>query len=289
MTDTAAISTGSTGPQQSAPAMKDIVVRIEKPQFGPDYMTIFGLFFSVGLILGAILMGETDANFFNLPSVMIVILGTIAATSVSYSGKEIAKAGSIISQSLFMHRARPKVLARELMDIAVVIRKKGVLALAGMDSELKKDRHLYESFRILVDGYNADDAERVLTQDLDALMERHRRSAAMLRRAAEIAPGMGLIGTLVGLVQMLSNLQDPGSIGPAMAVALLTTFYGAVMSTVVLSPMAAKLERNSNIEALLRTLVMMAIISIARQENPRRLEMLLNSELPPEERIVYFK
>ena len=100
---------------------------------------------------------------------------------------------------------------------------------------------------------------------------------------------MGLIGTLVGLVQMLANLSDPENIGPNMAVALLTTFYGAILSTVVFGPMAAKLERNSGRETLIRLLVLMGMSSIARQENPRRLEMLLNSELPPEHRIRYFE
>ena len=100
---------------------------------------------------------------------------------------------------------------------------------------------------------------------------------------------MGLIGTLVGLVQMLAQLEDPSAIGPSMALALLTTFYGAILGTVILGPLAAKLERNSNDEALSKNLVLMTMSSIARQENPRRLEMLLNSELPPEKRIKYFE
>jgi chemotaxis protein MotA len=141
---------------------------------------------------------------------------------------------------------------------------------------------------IVTDGYKPEEVEAMLAQELDALVERHRRSANILRRAAEISPAMGLIGTLIGLVQMLANLSDPESIGPAMAVALLTTFYGAIMGTAVLSPMAAKLERNSNEETMIRSLIMTAMSSIARQDNPRRLEMLLNGELPPSERIVYF-
>lgn len=280
MTDTAA-QTG-TGKE------KDIIVRIDKPQTGPDYVTIFGLFFAIGLIIGAIMMGSSNANFFDIPSIMIVILGTIAATCVSFSWDEISKAGKIIANSLFMKKVKPGIFARQLMDVAVFARKKGIIGLAGIEKELEKIPAVSDAIRILTDGYTGEDAERVLTQDLDALVERHRRSASMLRRAADIAPAMGLIGTLVGLVQMLANLDNPDAIGPAMALALLTTFYGAIMSTIVLNPMAAKLERNSNDEAMLRTLVMMVVLSIARQENPRRLEMLLNSELPPEERIVYF-
>jgi len=110
----------------------------------------------------------------------------------------------------------------------------------------------------------------------------------VLRKAAEFAPAMGLIGTLIGLVQMLGNLDDPSTIGPAMAVALLTTFYGAVLANMVFSPMASKLERNSAEESMVNTIYMMGAASIGRQENPRRLEMLLNSILPPGKRVQYF-
>ena len=105
---------------------------------------------------------------------------------------------------------------------------------------------------------------------------------------AEFSPAMGLIGTLIGLVQMLGNLQDPTTIGPAMAVALLTTFYGAVLANMVFLPMASKLERNANEEALINQIFLLASVSVGRQENPRRLEMMLNSILPPSQRVAYF-
>ena len=105
---------------------------------------------------------------------------------------------------------------------------------------------------------------------------------------AEFSPAMGLIGTLIGLVQMLGNLQDPANIGPSMAVALLTTFYGAVLANMVFMPLAAKLERNSSEETLISTIYMMGASSVGRQENPRRLENLINSIVSPEDRIQYF-
>ena len=104
----------------------------------------------------------------------------------------------------------------------------------------------------------------------------------------EFSPAMGLIGTLIGLVQMLGNLGDPSTIGPAMAVALLTTFYGAVLANMVFLPLASKLERNSKEEALVSNIYLMGAASIGRQENPRRLEMLINSLLPPSQRVRYF-
>jgi len=281
MTDTAETTTTSTD-------TSDIAFRIFRARLVPDYTTILGLVLTFALIATAIFIGDSNANFFNIPAILIVILGTITVTSVSFSLEEIKNGGKVITQSFFQTKTRPSVMARQLMDIAMIARKKGLLALASIERELRKDPHLLEAVQIVTDGYTGEDVERVLMQDIDALIERHRRCANILRRAAEVAPAMGLIGTLIGLVQMLAELQNPENIGPAMAVALLTTFYGAILGTAVLAPMAAKLERNSNDEALIRSLILTAMSSIARQENPRRLEMMLNSELPPTERIQYF-
>jgi chemotaxis protein MotA len=268
--------------------LQDPQIRIATPKVALDLTTILGIVLTFALISIAIYIGKSDANFFNVPSLLIVVLGTITVTSISYSWDEFKNTGKIIGNSLFHRRLKPSLMARQLMDIAILAKKRGLLALASAESELKKEPHLYKAAQIVTDGYSPEDIERVLSQDLDSLVERHRRSASVLRRASEISPAMGLIGTLIGLVQMLANLQDPESIGPAMAVALLTTFYGAILGTAVLSPMAAKLERNSNEEATIRSLIMIAMSSIARQDNPRRLEMLLNSELPPGDQIKYF-
>lgn len=266
----------------------DVDIRITKTKVALDKTTVFGLLLTFVLITIAILIGRSDANFFNVPSLLIVVLGTMTVTSVAYSWEDYSNAGKVIGNSLFHSRMPPSKMASQLMDIAVLAKKRGLLVLAGAENELRKDPHLYESVQIVTDGYSSEDIERILSQDLDALVERHRRSASVLRRGSEVAPAMGLIGTLIGLVQMLANLQDPETIGPAMAVALLTTFYGAILGTAVLGPMASKLEQNSNDEALLRTLIMIAMSSISRQDNPRRLEILLNSELPPSQRIHYF-
>lgn len=266
----------------------DVVIKIRAPARKLDFSTILGIFFAIALIAGAISMGSGNANFFDIPSILIVILGTIAATSIAYTGAEMRRAGKILGNSIFRKSWDYSGMALQLLDLATLARKKGTLALGGAAPEISKDKLLARGVELVTDGYSADDIERVLNQEIDSLIERHRRSAGILRRAAEIAPAMGLIGTLVGLVQMLAALDDPDAIGPAMAVALLTTFYGAILGMVILAPLAAKLERNSNDEATIRTLIMIGVTSIARQENPRRLEMLLNSELPPESRIKYF-
>jgi chemotaxis protein MotA len=185
--------------------------------------------------------------------------------------------------------ADSKIMAHQLLDLASVVRSKGPLSLQEYTSQMAQDPFLLRAMNLVSDGAGAEDIDRLLGQEIESVTARHEHSAGMLKRASEVAPAMGLIGTLVGLVQMLAALDDPASIGPSMAVALLTTFYGALMGTVLLSPLAAKLERRSEDEFVIKTMVLLAAMSMSRKENPRRLEMLLNTTLPPEKRIRYFK
>lgn len=253
-----------------------------------DLATLLGIIGSLALIAGAISMSQSDASFIDVPSILIVILGTMAATSISFTGDELVKAGSVIRHSLIRRIYNPSALAKNLIALAIVSRKKGVLALSVYERDLRRDPFMGRAMQMVVDGVLPADIKRLLGQEIEALLDRHKRSASIALRAAEIAPAMGLIGTLVGLVQMLADLENPETIGPAMAVALLTTFYGAIMGNVILAPLAVKLEKNSKDEAMIKTLISIAAISMAGQENPRRLEMLLNSELPPSDRINYF-
>ncbi len=254
----------------------------------PDFATILGIVLSFALIAGAIAIGQSDARFFNLPSVLIVVLGTMTATSISYTGGELLSSLKIISRSAFRPVRNFSLFAKSLMDIATIARKKGMLHLSNYEKEINKDDFLKQALRMVIDGYNEKDIKRILQQNIDIEEERQKRAASILRRASEVAPAMGLIGTLVGLVQMLANLENPDTIGPAMAVALLTTFYGAILGTVVMSPLAAKIEKNADDEVAAKTMVLKTALSIIRQENPRNLEMMINALLQPSQRINYF-
>jgi len=263
-------------------------IRVPYSQQFVDFVTVFGLFISLGLIAVAIAIGQSDANFFNLPSVLIVIIGTITATCVSYTGFELRQSLPIISGSFFRSAHDFKGLARSMLDLAVVARKKGVLSLSNYETETRKEPFLYKAMRLVVDGYQANDIQRILRQDIEEEEERLMRAASILRRASEVAPAMGLIGTLVGLVQMLADLENPDTIGPAMAVALLTTFYGAILGTVVMAPLAAKLEKVAQDQTISKMMTLKTAMSIMKQENPRNLEMMINALLPPSQRIQYF-
>jgi chemotaxis protein MotA len=191
-------------------------------------------------------------------------------------------------RAVIYHNEAPDTAAMRILSFADEARRHGIFRLQNHISELRHNRFLQATLQLLVDGTPTDEIDRVLTRELQATAQRHQRSAGVLRRAGEVAPAMGLIGTLVGLVQMLGNLDDPSSIGPAMAVALLTTFYGAILANMVFLPIANKLERNSDAEALVNQIYALGAASISRQENPRRLETLLNTILPPAQRVGYF-
>jgi chemotaxis protein MotA len=254
-----------------------------------DYATIGGLFFGFGLVGAAIVISGSFVNFLNVPSFLIVIGGTFAATTICFSLQEIMRAQTALWETLFNVTRDPNKAAYKILDFAKTARSKGNLALENTLSTVSQERILNQGIQLLVDGNSPDNISRILHQEAAAIESWHHKSVQVLQKSAEYSPAFGLIGTLVGLVQMLANLQSPESIGPSMAVAILTTFYGAILANLVFSPLAAKLSRNSQEESLVNRLYILGIYSIAKQENPRQLEIQLNSVLPPEKRINYFE
>lgn len=261
---------------------------IPPPSTGIDVATAVGLFCGFGLISMAIYLGGSPGSFINLPSILIVIGGTLAVTTMCYSIPEMLGTIRTTTKALFYSRRDTHDAAFQVLQLAELARRRGVLELQAHVDALDREPYLQQGFGMVIDGVPIEEVETVMHRNLQATTQRHHRSANVLRRMAEFSPAMGLIGTLIGLVQMLGNLQSPGSIGPSMAVALLTTFYGAVLANMVFIPFAAKLERNSTEETLVNTIYLMGAASVGRQENPRRLENLINSILPPGDRIQYF-
>jgi chemotaxis protein MotA len=249
---------------------------------------VIGLAGAFGLLALAMILGGSLRAFIDLPALLIVLGGTAAVTTISFSLAEIGRTQRVVATALVTGSRKPHQTALELLELADHARRNGALALEDRLPDLRGDGFLLKAAALVVDATPADTVERMLRTELQATLHRHRAAGDILRRAAEVAPAMGLIGTLVGLVQMLGSLDNPSGIGPAMAIALLTTFYGAVLANMLLLPLAAKLERNSQTEALDRNLVILAATSIARQDSPRRLEIVLNSILPPAQRVRYF-
>jgi len=253
-----------------------------------DLATVLGLTAALALIAMALALGGSARSFLDLPSALIVLGGTFAVTTISFSLEEVARAQAMLFRAAVRRLQDPADAALQMLELAQRARSGGALQLEPLVERLAHAPFLHNAVRLVVDGTPGDEVENILRRELAEMTRRHRRSAGVFRRASEVAPAMGLIGTLVGLVQMLGQLEDPGSLGPSMALALLTTFYGAVLANVVFAPIAGKLERNSEEETLVLQIYLAGAVSIGRQENPRRLEAALNALLPPARRIQYF-
>ncbi len=253
-----------------------------------DFATIIGLVSGFALLSTAIYLGGTPESFINVPAVLIVLGGTLAVTTMCFSLKEMGRTARVLVKTVFYGNRDPSDAAIQVLQVAEAARRQGVLSLQNRLDSLRGEPFLHKGISMVVDGTPGEEVETIMRRDIHSTVQRHHKSTDVLRKAAEFSPAMGLIGTLIGLVQMLGKLDDPAIIGPSMAVALLTTFYGAVLANMVFSPLASKLERNSAEEAVVNNVYLMGAASIGRQENPRRLEMLLNSVLPPSKRVQYF-
>jgi chemotaxis protein MotA len=254
-----------------------------------DLSTLLGIVAGLGLVLIAIFMSGGGKGFLDLASFLIVFGGTFVITVACYSMSEVIDLFASIRR-LVLHKIKnPTEAAAFVVSLTEHGKKFGILGLQNRESEIEKDSMLQKGVKMLVDGASVEEAEQVIAQDIQSAIERNKRAAAILRKAAEIAPAMGLIGTLIGLVQMLTALDDPSNIGPFMAIALLTTLYGALLAYMVFTPLATKIERNSDEELLLNKIYLISVVCIGKQDSPRKVERLVNTILPPSKRIKVFK
>ena len=254
-----------------------------------ELTTLIGLISSLALVSTAIAIGGKLTAFVDVPSILIVLCGTLTVTLTSFSIGEVLRTVSVTGRAFASRPPAFSTLALHLVQLAQKARQPTGLLGLQKDAEAEPILFLRQALSLAVDGAPAETVEKILYQDTINLADRNEQALAVLKRAAEIAPSMGLIGTLIGLVQMLGTLSNPSTIGPAMAVAILTTFYGAMLAYVVLTPLSARLERTGTDDILTRKLITTGILSIIRQENPRQLELHLNTLLHPTQRISVFK
>jgi chemotaxis protein MotA len=250
-----------------------------------DMSTVLGLAVMNGLILTAILMGGMGLGpYIDVPSVVIVCGGTLGAVVAAFPFGEIKEAMKAGKLTLKPVQTDPSGTVKLLEELSQRARREGLLSLEEA-AESAEDEFLKSGLRMMVDGHEPSAIESVLYGEIDKLDERHKVAIAVYDAVAAYAPGMGLIGTLIGLVQMLQNMSDPTAIGPAMAVALLTTFYGAILANVFGTPLANKLKQRNAEELAQRELVAQGLMSILGGENPRFMVDRLNSTLPPAIRV----
>ena len=246
-----------------------------------DLATLVGLLGAIGIILVAMMLGGSVLLFVNVPSLLIVIVGTLFAVLIKFPMGHFLGAFKIATKAFINKAEDPLKLIEEGVNLANIARKEGVLGLEGQDIE---NEFLKRGIQLCVDGHEPEFVRSMLGKDINLTIERHERGQAIFKSMGDTAPAMGMIGTLIGLVQMLSAMDDPKSIGPAMAVALLTTLYGAIIATAFALPIADKLALRSKEERLNKGLILETISSIQEGLNPRVMEELLKTYLPESRR-----
>ena len=247
-----------------------------------DILTLVGLLAGTLIVLLAMLANATVLTFLNLPGLAIVLGGTFAVTLIKFRMPTVLSAFRLAFRAAFTDKlARPAELIREVGVLARVVRKEGILGLENHDTQ---DEFLKKAINLCVDGHPPELVEEALLQDSQQTAERYEVAERVFRGIGESAPAIGMLGTLVGLVQMLNTLDDPSSIGPAMAIALLTTLYGAFIAQLMALPLADKLQLKAEDDARNQMLIITSIKSIMRGENPRVMTELLSSYVSPEHR-----
>ncbi|WP_028574031.1 motility protein A [Desulfonatronovibrio hydrogenovorans] len=250
-----------------------------------DLATILGLVIAFGLVSAAILFGGSPLIFLNAPSALIVLGGTIGATLVNYPMGHVLGVIGIVKNTFMTKVDNPSRIIEQFMDYANKARREGILSLEPMLKNID-DQYLKKGLQLTVDGLEPQTIQEIMETEISYLEERHETGAEILGIMGSFAPAMGMIGTVIGLVQMLQALDDPSAIGPAMAVALITTFYGALLANLVFNPMSGKLRARSKEEILAKEMMLEGILCISKGENPRIIEEKLNSYLPPKIRRI---
>ncbi|MBN1380272.1 MAG: MotA/TolQ/ExbB proton channel family protein [Deltaproteobacteria bacterium] len=248
-----------------------------------DFATIIGILGGFGLVIIAMASGGGLAWFLDGPSAMIVFGGTFGAVLINYPIADILGVIKVARNVFTGKKQQPGDIINELVEMSRLSRREGIMSLQKKIGK-KRDPFLVKAINLVMDGIDPAHVSEILETELDFIGERHRLGAEIFTTMGNFAPAMGLIGTLIGLVQMLTQMNNPGSIGPAMAVALITTFYGVLLANLVFLPIAGKLRTKSSQEILLKQLIINGILSIQSGDNPRVLEQKLHSYIAPRER-----
>ena len=244
-----------------------------------DVATIIGLLMGSGLVIWAMLSGSSIDAFYDGPSVAIVLGGAVGTSLISFPLKNVLKILSVVKHTLFSKATDLTALIKQLVHFAEIARRDGILSLENSTKDIK-DPFLVNGIQMAVDGTDPELIEQILTGELESISDRHADGKAMFDGIAKYAPAFGMIGTLIGLVKMLQAMDDPSKIGAGMAVALLTTMYGALLANLVAMPLADKLGQRSREELFAKSIIVRGVMSIQSGDNPRVVEQKLKSFLP---------
>lgn len=248
-----------------------------------DLATIIGLGAGFFFIILSIAAGGSMSAFINMDAVMIVFGGSISATMINYSLKDILGLIGITKNAFFSKLQPRETLIGDIVTFAETARREGILAMENSMKDVEND-FMKKGLQLVVDGATEDMIKKVMETEIVNLEERHRIGADIYIKMAGFAPGFGMIGTLIGLIQMLRSLDDPTQIGVGMAVALVTTLYGSFMANLICNPIAGKLKQNSANEVAAMELILTGILGIVNGDNPRMVRDTLAAYLKPKDR-----
>jgi len=242
---------------------------------------LWGIGLCVVLVLGGVLGSGRGLNFLDIPSFLVVLGGTLGAGLVHFSGPDLSAAGHALRDVLLIKSFSPLERIRFFVSLSGTVRRDGFLTLER-EARRSTDPFLRKALEISVDGQGGDEVRRTLEIESRCAADRALRSIQVFETLGTYAPAMGLIGTIIGLIQMLSDLTDPSKVGPAMALALLTTFYGALLANLFFLPIAGRLRNRAEEATVLRAVTIEGIVGIANRDNTIVVEQRLQSFLPRE-------
>lgn len=248
-----------------------------------DLASLIGILGAVVLIAVTMMLSGDITIFINAPSFVIVFGGTFCAVMAQYNLSQYLSLVKIAGKGFKDSSLDAGALIDEIVALADEARKGGLLSLEN--KEVSSD-FLQKGIQLLVDGHDPDVVKSLLSKEKSEAEKRHTLGASIFASMARMAPAMGMVGTLVGLVAMLANMSDPKTIGPAMAVALLTTLYGAILANSFCDPMAAKLNRKAQEDVMIKNLVIDALLAIQNGQNPRVIDSMLRNYLPESKREI---
>jgi len=244
-----------------------------------DFGTVIGLVGGVAFVLWAVAGGYDLRAFLHLPSFAMVLGGSICAGLVSFPLTDLRNLRRVLGVCFFESAESPEMVISQMVQLSEVARRDGVLALED-HSKTIDDPFTVAALQMTVDGVEPEQIQSILEAEIDAVEARHAQGRAFFENIGRYAPAFGMIGTLVGMVVMLHSMNNPAGIGPAMAIAMLTTFYGAAIANVVALPLADKLHRRTRSEIVRKTIIIRGIMAIQRGDNPRVVERKLSTFLP---------
>ncbi|NCU16989.1 flagellar motor protein MotP [Pallidibacillus pasinlerensis] len=250
-----------------------------------DILTPIGIIVGIAVFVFGVI-SESGLNgffqFFDISSIVIVFGGVLAALFVSFPVKEMKKMFVVMKQAFSQEDYNLRELIELFVRLSEKARREGLLSLEAEAEELD-DKFIKKGILLAIDGIEPDIVIEIMNADIAAMEERHRKGRNILEKAGEYAPAWGMIGTLIGLVLMLNDLNDPGSLGPSMAIALLTTLYGVLLANLFFNPMAAKLEEKTEKEVFIKQIIIEGIIGIQSGQNPKLLSEKLTAFLSDED------